>query len=160
MQIRRERTHNCGLSNVDFRRLNDKPKIRQFSEDTRETKVGTMGRTGLAYEFEHCGFGRPDTLLVNGGFKIPEPPNPRAATASEYYRQHGKPLRKPASVQRRRTKQLEDGIWNEKKFTGEDVKELTWYRNTVLTPEEELQAKNGGKSPKTGTHKVASMGGE
>ena len=46
---------------------------------------------------------------------------------------------KAASVQKTRITNLEDPIWGEKIFTGEDVKGLSWYNNRVLGTQLEQQ---------------------
>ena len=150
MNVRKERMHQCGLSNVDFKRLNDKPSMKKFSDDMRTTNFAYFGRNGVPYSYESCGFGKPETLQVHSGFKIPEPLDPRAETAKNYYAKLKKPFKHPASVQRKRVKQLEEGAWNEKVFTGEDVTRLNWYKNTVLGPSDEMPRITGGRSPKGG----------
>eukprot|EP01022_Parablepharisma_sp_SALTPOND_P014822 TRINITY_DN205_c0_g3_i4.p2 TRINITY_DN205_c0_g3~~TRINITY_DN205_c0_g3_i4.p2 ORF type:complete len:880 (+),score=100.64 TRINITY_DN205_c0_g3_i4:6240-8879(+) len=150
MQVRKQRTHQCGLSNIDFRRLNDKEKIKEYRDDMRLTSFGHMGRIGIQYAYESCGFGNPETLQIHSGFRIPEPPNPRVASAKTYYAKAKKPFRDPASVQKKRTKQLEDPVWNERRvFTGEDVGRLTWYKqNVALDLDPDGKPLDASRSPK------------
>ncbi len=134
MQVKRDRLHQCGLSNVDFRRLNDREGYQRYKDDMRSTDFGLMGRTGVPYSYTSCGYGTRHSLEVHGGFKLVEPPDPRFGDAKKYYEKIRKPLVLPASVMSRRLTQLEPPLWNEKVFTGEDVSRLTWYQNNVLAP--------------------------
>ena len=134
MQVKKERMHHCGLSNVDYKRLSDAPTLKKYSDDMRTTNFGLMGRTGVPYAYQSCGFGNHDTLMIHAGFKLPEPPNPRMEETKKYYEKARKPFVLPSKVQNTRVTQLEDGVWNEKVFTGEDVGRLTWYKNNVGSP--------------------------
>ena len=70
MQVKKERTHQCGLSNIDFRRLNDAPNIKKFQDDMRCTNFGLMGRNGVPYVFGSGDGNKRDNLLVKTGFTL------------------------------------------------------------------------------------------
>eukprot|EP01022_Parablepharisma_sp_SALTPOND_P002130 TRINITY_DN1087_c0_g1_i1.p1 TRINITY_DN1087_c0_g1~~TRINITY_DN1087_c0_g1_i1.p1 ORF type:complete len:796 (-),score=97.69 TRINITY_DN1087_c0_g1_i1:2456-4753(-) len=143
MQVKRERTHQCGLSNIDFKRLDDRNNLKRYSDDMRCTNFGLMGRTGVPYAFESCGFGNRQSLQVHSGFKVPEPPNPRHAEIRRHYENVKKPFTLPSDVQRKRVSQLESQVWNEKVFTGEDVGHLTWYNSQISSPKDVLASTQG-----------------
>lgn len=146
MHVKKERTHQCGLSNIDFRRLNDKQGIQRFQDDMRSTNFGLMGRNGIHNQVNSSDYNRRESLQLHSGFKMPEPPNPRNDTAKNFYAKTKKPFMKPASVQKARITHLEDPVWNEKVFTGEDVGGLTWYNNRVLgTQSDQLPASPRGQ---------------
>jgi len=149
MQARKERLHHCGLSNIDFKRLNETSKAKEFYDDMRLTNFGHMGRIDIPYAYESCGFGSPDAVKVHAGWKIPEPPNPRAQTAKTYYAKTKKPYVEPSEISKKKIKQLENPIWNENRvFTGEDVGRLTWYKKNVAPELDGQDELPGGKSPK------------
>ena len=45
MNIRKERTHQCGLTNVDYRSKNDTQNLDKFQPNLKYTDFGTMGKT-------------------------------------------------------------------------------------------------------------------
>jgi len=136
MQVKKERTHQCGLTNIDFKRLRDSTSLQKFKDDMRSTDFGTMGRTKVPYEFERCGFGNRQSMQVHCGFKAPEPPNPRLGETQKLYQSSKKPLLLPSNVQKTRTRLLEEYPWSEKVFTGENVSHRNWYNSQVTSPKE------------------------
>jgi len=134
MQFRKERIHNYGLSNVDFKRLGDKKNMKMYRNDMRSTSFGYMGRTEVPYFYERYGYGTNETLQVHSGFKIPKPPNPRTSSVKTSHVLLKKPLREKAEVQRQRVKQLTNSVWSDNKvFTGEDVRGLLWFRQNATS---------------------------
>lgn len=155
MQVRRDRQHSHGLSNIDFRRLNERQKASEYANDFRATDFAYMGRKEVPYFYERRGFGSADTLKVNSGFAVPRPADPRVEAAKSYYAKTKKPYKEVASVQKHRVKQLGSDLWSERKvFTGEDVGRLTWYKNS-LDPELEVRdnALEWGGSSRKGANK-------
>ena len=138
MHVRKERSHQCGLSNIDFRRLNDKTSLARFDNDMRDTNFGLMGRSKIPYSYQSCDFGNRQSLLVNSGFQIPEPPNPKLWNAELQYEATKKPFTLPSKVDNKRVTKLEDYTWNNKVFTGEDVGQRTWFQSKV-SPDSKLQ---------------------
>ena len=128
MKIRRERTHHCGLSNIDYRRLNDRSAHLKYINDMKYTNFGLMGRKKLPYEFQSFDFGNEESLLVHSGFKAPEPSNPKLTDIKELYVKHKKPFLLPSVIKQPYSSQLEDYVWSEKVFTGEDIKQNNWYK--------------------------------
>jgi hypothetical protein len=49
MNIRKDRTHGCGLSNLDFRTKGDYEKIEKYQPDLKFADMGTMGKTSFKY---------------------------------------------------------------------------------------------------------------
>ena len=47
MNIRKERTHHCGLTNLDFRTKGDIANQDRFQFTTAKSDFGTMGREGF-----------------------------------------------------------------------------------------------------------------
>eukprot|EP00831_Metopus_contortus_P076701 TRINITY_DN7093_c0_g1_i2.p1 TRINITY_DN7093_c0_g1~~TRINITY_DN7093_c0_g1_i2.p1 ORF type:complete len:173 (-),score=55.36 TRINITY_DN7093_c0_g1_i2:131-649(-) len=107
-----------------------------------------MGRSGIPYFREKIEFGNKESLMVNNGFRIPEPLNPRATTAKMYYSERKKPFHLPAPVEKKRVQMLEDPVWNEKRFTGEDVQRITWFNQNVIEVDPEGPHHGRGSSPK------------
>lgn len=47
MNIRRDRTHQCGLTNLDFRTKGDFEAIDRYQPDLKFADMGTMGKTAF-----------------------------------------------------------------------------------------------------------------
>ena len=45
MNIRRDRSHQCGLTNVDYRTKRDASMLGKYQQDYRHKDLGTMSRT-------------------------------------------------------------------------------------------------------------------
>jgi hypothetical protein len=152
MQTKKERTHQCGLSNIDFRRLNDRSSLQQYQDDKRFIHFGLFGRTGNAYSSEVSPSWQARRNLMSLSLKFAPPPDPRIDTAAKRYVEASKPLHLPAPVDRRRVAQLEDPRFTHDVFTGEDVAGLSWYRAT-LSPNASLvrPLAKGSSSPAAGT---------
>jgi len=145
MQVKRERTHQCGLSNIDFRRMNDQTSLKKYTNDMSSTDFGTMGRHYAPYMHQSGEFGNRQALLVRTGFKVPELPNPRYSDMQLYYKTHKKPFFLPESLAKKSTTKLEDCVWSDRVFTGEDVKQLNWYKSKIEPDKYFAQLKNGEK---------------
>ena len=47
MNVRRQRTHQCGLTNVDFRTKGDAAALEKFQPNMKYADAGTMGKAGF-----------------------------------------------------------------------------------------------------------------
>lgn len=104
-----------------------------------------MGRHYAPYMYQSSEFGNRQSLLVHSGFKSPELPNPRYADMQFYYKTHKKAFILPESLAKKSVTKLEDYVWDGKVFTGEDVKQLSWYKSKIEPDRYSAQFKNGNK---------------
>jgi len=127
MQLRRDRTHNCGLTNIDFRSQKDKEKVTLFHDPYRSTNFGTMGRSQL------FNIKKPDDkkekLAITSGFQSFKRPNPKVDTSQEFYQSHNKESLSQAHMTRARKQLLEPEIFNDQVFNGEHFKDKYWYES-------------------------------
>jgi len=49
MKVRKDRTHGCGLSNLDFRTKGDVDAVDRYQPDLKFADMGTMGKTSFKY---------------------------------------------------------------------------------------------------------------
>jgi len=118
--------HSHGISNIDFRRLNEKEKVSEYENNFRGTNFAYMRRKDVPYFYEKRDLGSIETLA------IPKPLDPKVEEIKSYYAKVKKPYKDVASVQRHRVKQLGSDLWNEKKvFTGENVGRFAWYKQNI-----------------------------
>ena len=49
MHVRKNRTHQCGLTNVDFRTKGDTQSVDRYNPNLKYTDLGTMSKTNFKY---------------------------------------------------------------------------------------------------------------
>jgi hypothetical protein len=49
MNVRKQRTHQCGLTNIDFRTKGDIQSVDRFNANLKYTDMGTMTKTNFKY---------------------------------------------------------------------------------------------------------------
>ena len=69
MNIRRERTHHCGLTNLDFRTKGDYESMDRYRPDLKFANFGTMGKS--QYKRLMYTESAKDQAMITGGFKKP-----------------------------------------------------------------------------------------
>jgi Ca2+-binding EF-hand superfamily protein len=127
MQIRKERTHQCGLSNIDFKTRKDEEGFKTFKEDFRSTQFGTMGKTALKKLYKPSD--EKSHLKVTAGFQLAQPPNPIKDSPIKYYEKTGKEFKEPQLVSPQKDSKLESMKFDGKPYIGEDVKLNQWYNH-------------------------------
>jgi len=120
MNIRKERTHQCGLTNLDFRTKGDTENMERYQANLKFTDMGTMGKTQFkrmgpdANEIEHL-------RMTSGRATMPKP-NPRTETGLEFYKTKNKRLKQPVQIGKKKEQELEEEKWTDKIFTGDNPK--------------------------------------
>lgn len=118
MKVRRDRTHGCGLSNLDFRTKGDVDAIERYQPDLKFADMGTMGKTSFKYIPPQETLS--DQVKVQAGFARSVKVNPRTETAQDFYKAKGKKFRKPVETGIRKEAELEGDTWTNKVFTGDN----------------------------------------
>lgn len=103
MNVRKQRTHHCGLSNVDFRTKGDSAAQEKFNPSLKFADTGTMGR----HAFKQ----------TSGALN-----DPKEDTALQFYNAQGKKAKAPVLVANKKTQQLEEPKWTDKIFTGDNAR--------------------------------------
>lgn len=131
MQLRRDRTHNCGLTNVDFRSQKDKEKVSLFHDPYKSTYFGTMGRSQL------LNIKSPDNnkekLSITSGFHLYNKPNQKIDISKEFYLDNNKKLLNKAEMTRTRHQLLDPALFNDQVFNGEHFKGKYWFEFKAKT---------------------------
>ena len=102
MHARRQRTHQCGLTNIDFRTKGDQAAQDRYNPTMKFADVGTMSKHGFKQ---------------TGGLSISDP---KDETALEFYNAYGKKQKAPVLVANIKSQQLEEPKWTDKIFTGDN----------------------------------------
>ena len=114
MNRRRERVHQCGLTNIDFKTKGDSSAMNIFKPNLKYSNFGTMGKTGFK-ENPYSTFMKMKTKIGMNS----ETPDPRTLTTQQFYKQQGKRINAPTAIVNKRTTYLEDNKWTDNVFTGD-----------------------------------------
>lgn len=125
MKIRRERTHQSGLTNLDFRTKGQLDNVDHFEPSLKFTDFGTMSKTQYKRMPSAATF--KEQVAISGGwlnskFQNETHKSTRYETANQFYTSKGKKFRAPIKMGMVREAQLEDVKWNDKVFTGDTAK--------------------------------------
>ena len=101
MNVRKERTHQCGLTNVDYRTKGDALNVDKFNPTLKFADVGTMSKSHFKRTPSDVGF--KEHLKLNGGWQTMRKPDPRSESAVQFYNAHGKKPKAPVLVANKRT---------------------------------------------------------
>ena len=138
MNIRRERLHQCGLTNLDFRTKGDVENIDRYHPTLKYADFGTMGKT--QFKRLHSVADQKESMKLTSGFmtapNITTTPaatfNPaKYDTTKDFYASKGKKYKLPAQIGKKRETELEDLKWTDRVFTG-DNPAATAYRNSQV----------------------------
>ena len=128
MNIRRERLHQCGLTNLDYRTKGDIDNIDRYHPSLKYADFGTMGKS--QYKRLHSMVDPKEQLKVTSGWKtmsnITTTPqalyNPaKYDTTQDFYQSKGKKFKQPAQIGKRKETELEQPYWTDNVFTGDNV---------------------------------------
>lgn len=120
MNIRRDRTHQCGLTNIDFRTKGDFQSLERYQPNNMYNDFGTMGKSQYKRMPSQANF--KEQVSTMGGFKTLSKVDPRGETTKEFYQQKSKAFKQPVQIGKRHDTQLEDTKWTDKVFTGDNYK--------------------------------------
>ena len=125
MKIRRERTHQSGLTNLDFRTKGELDKVDHYDPSLKFTDFGTMSKTQYKRMPSAATF--KEQIALSGGwqnskFKNENYRNSRYETANTFYLSKGKKYRAQVTIGKPKDTHLEDSKWTDKIFTGDSQK--------------------------------------
>ena len=99
MNIRRDRTHQCGLTNLDFRTKGEIESVDRYNPTLKYADFGTMGKS----QYNRMPSANPeltfkDRLKMSAGFltttaKVNH--NPKIETTTDFYKQRNKKIKGP-----------------------------------------------------------------
>jgi hypothetical protein len=129
MNIRKERLHQCGLTNLDFRTKNDIDNVDRYHPTLKYADFGTMGKS--QYKRLHSVADPKEQVKITSGWKtmsnITTTPAPlfnpaKYDTTADFYQSKGKKFKMPAQIGKRKDTELEQPYWTDKVFTGDNPK--------------------------------------
>lgn len=120
MNIRRDRLHQCGLTNLDFRTKGDIESLDRYQPSLRNTNFGTMGKS--QYKRLSSAVDFKDQVAMTSGFKHMMKLNPKAETTTNFYKNRGKKMKQPVQIGKKKENELEEEQWTDKVFTGDNPK--------------------------------------
>ncbi len=103
MKIRRERLHQCGLTNLDYKTMGDQENIDRYHPTLKYADFGTMGKS--QYKRLHSMADPKEQVKVTSGWKtlsnITSTPGPlfnpaKYETSQDFYKSVGKKSKMPA----------------------------------------------------------------
>lgn len=84
MNIRRERVHQCGLTNLDFRTKGDVQSLDRYQPSLKLANFGTMGKS--QYKRLMNADNISEQAMITGGFRKSKMPDPKTETTQEFYK--------------------------------------------------------------------------
>jgi hypothetical protein len=120
MNVRKQRTHYCGLANIDFRTKGDMESNDRYNPSLKFSDFGTMTKSKLGRT--SSSMNPVESLRTNNGWQFPKRPDPKTDTATAFYMEAGKNAKFPVLVASgSKTQHLEKEQWTDKVFTGDNV---------------------------------------
>lgn len=122
MTLRRDRTHTCGLSNIDFRSKNDIDSLLLFQPWKTNTHFGTMGQSNYfrAYSAQKKVFGVTDKINTQKDLAS-DCPDPRYFTSAQFYKNNKIDLNQRSIFTNDRVAQLDETFKGKDRFTGDSM---------------------------------------
>ena len=115
MNIRRDRTHQCGLTNLDFRTKGEADMIEKYHPTLKYADFGTMGKSQFK-RMTSAGVDFKEKLRLTGGWQTMSNklnPNPRNETTTEFYKMRNKKSKAPVQIGKKKETELEDNKWTD-----------------------------------------------
>ena len=133
MNIKKERTHLSGLSNLDYRTKGDLAKVDHFQPNLKFSDFGTMNKT--KYQRMPSAATFKEQVALSGGwqnskYKNEHFKNSKYETANDFYKSKGKKWRGQVQIGKKVETELEANKWTDKVFTGDtnqNAAALTYY---------------------------------
>lgn len=144
MSIRRERSHKCGHSNIDFRTKNDSEAIKTFMPWKLKKEYGTMGNDLFKLPInEHKKILKVTENINNQKNLLQEIPDPKYYKTAQFYQSNNIPLKAKAMFANDRVAQLDESFKGKEKFIGDSmmISDLTRNRKLQKQYEEKVKQK-------------------
>lgn len=120
MNVRKQRQHQCGLTNIDFRTKGDNAATDRYNPTLKYAEVGTMSKANFKNLINESN--TTDQWKTKGGWMPVKARDPRCETTAEFYQSVGKKPKAPVLVANMKGKELEPEKWTDKVFTGDNPK--------------------------------------
>ena len=122
MSLRRDRTHNYGLSNIDFRSKNDIDSLLLFQPWKTNTHFGSMGQSNYFRSFSANKriFGVTDKINTQKDLAS-DCPDPRYYTTAQFYKKNKIDLNQRNIYTSDRVAQLDETYKGKERFTGDSM---------------------------------------
>ena len=122
MTLRRDRTHTCGMSNIDFRTKNDTDSLTLFQPWKTNLNFGTMGKSNYFRSFsaQKKVFTATDRLNTQNDIAS-DCPDPRYYTAAQFYKKNKIDIKQRDMFTNERVAQLDETYKGKDKFTGDSM---------------------------------------
>lgn len=141
MNRRKDRTHYCGLTNIDYRTKGDFDALTTFKPDLKFADFGTMGKTA----FKAATLSTFQRSKQKTGMQTAGLPDPRRHTTEQFYADNGKRVKAPTATLNKRTTQLEADHWNDNIFTGDTANFQADLVSKVKKRNEKLGLSHAGR---------------
>ena len=147
MKIRRERTHQSGLTNIDFRTKGELNKADHYNPSLKYADFGTMKRS--QYKRNPSAGTFKEQVAQSAGwlhskYRVGDVfKNARYETASNFYMANSKKTKVPERMANTREAQLENTRWSDKLFTGDSVKAVGIKAHAARQRDFEMFDKDG-----------------
>lgn len=152
MKIRRERTHQSGLTNIDFRTKGELDKADHFNPSLKFADFGTMKRS--QYKRNPSATTFKEQVAQSAGWMHSKYratdvfKNARYETSSNFYFGNAKKTKLPERMANFREGQLENTRWSDKLFTGDSVKNIAVKTHAARDKDIEVNESPGKKGRK------------
>ena len=122
MSIRRERSHRCGHTNIDFRTKNDIDSIKTYMPWKSKREFGTMGNDFYRLPFNEKKKLMKVTENINTIKNVHEDiPDPKYYKTAQFYQLNNMQVKKRAMYSDERLAQLDESFKGKDKYTGESM---------------------------------------
>lgn len=122
MSIRRERSHKCGHSNIDFRTKNDQEAIKTFMPWKLKKEYGTMGNDLFKLPInEHKKLLKETENINTQKNVLHEFPDPKYYKTAQFYQSNNIPLKAKNMFVNERVAQLDESFKGKEKYIGDSM---------------------------------------
>lgn len=119
MNVRKQRTHQCGLTNIDFRTKGDIQSLDRFNPSLKYSDMGTMTKTNFKQRIPSDA-GLKEKWQTQGGWLTMKKADPKVEDAVAFYNENNKTLKESVHLANTHN-QLQREQWTDKVFNGDSV---------------------------------------
>jgi len=122
MLAKKSRTHSCGLSNIDFRSLNDESSLKKFQPWKIRKNFGTMGSSDFHLKIKELKDLMKPTEKLNTIYdKKHETPNPKFYSTALFYNLQRLPVKPETLHISDKIGELDESFKGKEKYTGDSM---------------------------------------
>lgn len=92
MNVRKQRQHHCGLTNIDFRTKGDMQSLDRYNPTLKFADMGTMTKTNFKQRLPSSA-GLKDKWKTQGGWLTMKKPDPKIEDAVTFYNENKKSIK-------------------------------------------------------------------